>query len=167
MRKVLLTGLIALFALPSLASAATTGADRANAARDCNALRTSLGAQKFKDTYGTNAAKTNAYGRCVAQWTAEETENRQNAAKACAAEREADEAAFATKYGTGANAFGKCVSSKRSAESRADRRETVNAARTCSAERKADPAAFRTKYGTNASKSNAFGKCVSAKAKTR
>ena len=33
-----------------------------------------------------------------------------NAAKSCRAEQEADAAAFATAYGTGKNAFGKCVS---------------------------------------------------------
>jgi hypothetical protein len=43
----------------------------------------------------------------------------------------------------------------------------VNAAKQCKDERKADPAAFEQKYGTNKNKSNAFGKCVSQKAKAQ
>jgi hypothetical protein len=40
-----------------------------------------------------------------------------------------------------------------------------NAAKACKAERAADPAAFTTKYGTNKNGKNAYGKCVSAKAR--
>ena len=40
-----------------------------------------------------------------------------------------------------------------------------NAAKACKAERALNPEAFKTKYGTNANKANAFGKCVSGKAK--
>jgi hypothetical protein len=40
-----------------------------------------------------------------------------------------------------------------------------NAAQACRTERRADPAAFRQKYGTNPSRRNAFGKCVSQKAR--
>jgi hypothetical protein len=40
-----------------------------------------------------------------------------------------------------------------------------NAAKACKAERAADAAAFTTKYGTNKNGRNAYGKCVSAKAR--
>jgi hypothetical protein len=40
-----------------------------------------------------------------------------------------------------------------------------NAAKACKAERAADPAAFTSKYGTNKNGKNAYGKCVSAKAR--
>jgi len=40
-----------------------------------------------------------------------------------------------------------------------------NAAKACKAERANDSAAFKTKYGKNPNKANAFGKCVSMKAK--
>jgi|APDOM4702015248_1054824.scaffolds.fasta_scaffold65561_2 hypothetical protein len=43
--------------------------------------------------------------------------------------------------------------------------QTKNAATWCKAERTKDPAAFAAAYGTNANKKNAFGKCVSAKAR--
>ena len=40
-----------------------------------------------------------------------------------------------------------------------------NAAKSCKAERALNPDAFKTRYGTNGNKANAFGKCVSGKAK--
>jgi hypothetical protein len=42
-----------------------------------------------------------------------------------------------------------------------------NAAKACRSERAQDPTAFKNKYGTNANKSNAFGKCVSDKARAK
>jgi hypothetical protein len=48
----------------------------------------------------------------------------------------------------------------------ADAREAVrNAAQECRAEREADPAAFAGEYGPNGNRRNAFGKCVSRKAR--
>jgi hypothetical protein len=103
------------------------------------------------------------------------------AQKLCRAERgttDATKSAFAQKYGTNKNkknAFGKCVS-KTAAEQRkqddtaAEDAAEVKAAKACSTERgtTADTiAAFVQKYGTNKNKKNAFGKCVSAKAKTQ
>ena len=87
-----------------------------NAAKACKAERESLGLQAFKDKYGTNANKANAFGKCVSGKVkkAEEQEARENAAKKCKAERESlGLQAFKDKYGTNANkanAFGKCVS---------------------------------------------------------
>ena len=146
--------------------------DKANGARSCQALKTSLGEATFKSTYGTNADKSNAMGKCVSKWTQAEHQNRHEAAAACKAEQaDANFAAahggktFAQFYGTGkngANAMNKCISSKRAAESAEDKQAVVNAARSCKAERKAiGLAPFAAKYGTNADKSNAFGKCVS------
>ena len=96
-----------------------------------------------------------------------------NASKACKAQRAAmGDAAFKALYGTNANksnAHGKCVSAMNKAKSNgngsAAHRAALSAAKACKTERAADPAAFRAKYGTNANKSNAFGKCVSSKAK--
>ena len=87
-------------------------------------------------------------------------------AQQCRAERTADADAFKQKYGTNrtkSNAFGKCVSQKRREARQERRRERRQASRECRAERAADAEAFKQKYGTNRNKSNAFGKCVSAK----
>jgi hypothetical protein len=78
--------------------------------------------------------------------------------------------AFGSSFGTNkskSNAFGKCVS-KNAQNAQTD---VNNAAKSCKAERTAGPAAFITKYGTNGKPGstgagkNAFGKCVSTKAK--
>jgi hypothetical protein len=38
-----------------------------NAAKKCKAEREKLGVQAFKDSYGTNANKANAFGKCVSK----------------------------------------------------------------------------------------------------
>ena len=98
-----------------------------NAAKECKAER-QANPELFATTYGTNANKHNAFGKCVSQKAkakenaadeqdAEEAAEFKNAAKECDAERSVDAAAFADTYGTNENnrnAFGKCVSSKAS-----------------------------------------------------
>ena len=99
-----------------------------------------------------------------------------NASKECKAERGTDAAtqeAFALKYGTnknGKNAHGKCVSQKTKEEAAERKAARESASKACRAERGDTPEskqAFAEKYGTNKNKRNAFGKCVSGKAKTK
>jgi hypothetical protein len=147
-----------------------------SASKQCRTERSEMGVELFRMTYGTNKTKRNAFGKCVSKRTHATAEvvkeARQNASKECTAEETADPAAFKQKYGTGkhgANAHGKCVSQKarsKAAKAVDDEVEAdVNAAKACKTERKADPAAFKQKYGTNQNKRNAFGKCVSKRAK--
>jgi hypothetical protein len=135
-----------------------------------------MGIVLFRQTYGTNKNKHNAFGKCVSKRAHATTDAakaaRQNASQECTAEETADPAAFTQKYGTGrhgANAHGKCVSQKaksKTAEAVDDEVEAdVNAPKACKSERKADPSAFAEKYGSNRNKRNAFGKCVSKQAK--
>jgi hypothetical protein len=95
-----------------------------------------------------------------------------NAAQACKAERKADASLFAEMYkaaeGSKKKPFPTCIATKRAqAESVADATADAskNAAKWCKAERAKNPDAFTERYGTNKNKRNAFGKCVSAKAK--
>jgi hypothetical protein len=176
MRKLATLGALALLATtPALAAGSTA---KSNAQKQCREERTAMGAQTFRDTYGTNKNKKNAFGKCVSHRTqqnkATEKTAKSNAAKDCKAERKADPAAFQQKYGTGKNkknAFGKCVSQKAHQKTKQAEQNQVqaeeNAAKQCKDERQADPAAFQQKYGTNKNKSNAFGKCVSQKAKAQ
>jgi hypothetical protein len=170
--KALVVALAVAAILPVAAFADASASDKANGARACQALKASLGEATFKSTYGTNADKSNAMGKCVSKWTQAERQNRLEATAACTAEQaDANFAAahggktFAQYYGSGkngTNAMNKCVASKRAAASAADKQAVVNAARSCKTERKAmGTAPFAAKYGTNADKSNAFGKCVS------
>jgi hypothetical protein len=147
-----------------------------SAAQQCRTERSAMGVELFRQAYGTNRNKHNAFGKCVAKRTHATSDAakraKQNASKECTTEETADAAAFALKYGTGrhgANAHGKCVSQKaksKTAKAVDDQVDAdVKAAKACKTERKADPAAFADKYGTNRNKRNAFGKCVSKQAK--
>jgi hypothetical protein len=161
---------LALLSISASAVAGTTPtpAEQATAAKQCSTERGTMGETAFKLLYGTNANKSNAFGKCVSKLAQQNANNQTNAAAQCRSERDADPAAFAAKYGTGkkhANAFGKCVSGKANGAAAQEVQATDNAAKACWNERKADPAAFKAKYGTNANKSNAFGKCVSGKVK--
>jgi hypothetical protein len=77
--------------------------------------------------------------------------------------------AFNLLYGGGSNAYGRCVSTLASTV----RSDTANAAKQCAAERSDasfaathDSKTFAQLYGTGKNSSNAFGRCVSSKAKT-
>jgi hypothetical protein len=168
-RKLVLFALVAALVVPAASIAGSPSAgDRTNASKQCASERQQMGGDAFKQLYGTNAAKSNAYGKCVSKRAQQNEQARSNAAADCRSERSADPAAFKTRYGTGkngANAFGKCVSSKAKAAEAKQVNATVNAAKQCRAEQQADPAGFKDHYGTNANKSNAFGKCVSGKVK--
>jgi len=157
---------VAAFADPASPS------DKVNGARACQTMKTALTEATFKATYGTNADKSNAMGKCVSAWTQKEHQNRHAAETACKAEQA--DAAFAAAHGgktfaqfygvgkSGANALNRCVQAKRVVESAADKQAVVAAVKTCKTERKnMGDVAFKAAYGTNADKSNAFGKCVS------
>jgi len=172
--KAFLIGACAVAALLPAAAFANpaTPSDKANGARACKALKTSMGAM-FNATYGTNASKSNAMGKCVSAWTRAEHQNRHEAQAACRAEQADtnfaathDGKTFAQFYGVGKqgrNALQRCVQATQKTESAAERRATVKAAKQCKAERGTlGTTAFTAKYGT---KANAFGKCVSAGAK--
>lgn len=74
----------------------------------------------FVQFYGSGQSGRNALGNCISATskarTAAQSSATVNAARACGAERKADLAAFKTKYGATANAFGKCVSAKAKAQ---------------------------------------------------
>jgi hypothetical protein len=168
----------AAFAAPAMASSSDQRAAHRQAVKTCQQLHKSLTKAQFKALYGKNGV-----AHCVKKETQENTAEQakaeqkaqSNAAKQCKAERDADPAAFTTKYGTnknGKNAYGKCVSKhaqeneqQLAAQDTREDQNQVGAAKQCKAEQKADPAAFTAKYGTNKNKRNAFGKCVSSKAK--
>ena len=166
MRKLIgLVAVLTLGAIPAMAFAAEEPAQK-SAAQLCHEQKKAMGEAAFKALHGTNANKSNAFVKCVSKQKAKSADNNQNAAKACAEERKTlGEQAFRDKYGKNgnkANAYGKCVSMKAQAETAAEQAATIKAAKACKAERKAmGDAAFKARHGTNASKSNAFGKCVS------
>jgi hypothetical protein len=172
MRKLILAICVVALAAPAAAVAnnPSPGAFQA-AQKACAAQRTALTLAVFKQTYGANA-----YGKCVSTWAHKIQQNTAAASASCRAQQaDATFAAshsgktFAQFYGTGKsgkNAMGNCVSSTTQATTAAQSQATVNAAKACRAEQKADSAGFASHYGTGTAKTNAFGKCVSAKTKT-
>jgi hypothetical protein len=135
----------------------------------------SHGGKTFGQFYGSGPKGKNAFGNCVSTKakasSQAEQQARPNPSRTCRAQRTAmTVSVFNQTYGKNAsdrNAFGKCVST----QARAQTQNELSAAATCRAEQ--DDATFAAThsaktfaqfYGTNASLSNAFGKCVSAKA---
>jgi hypothetical protein len=167
MKRFLVMLALAAFAVPAFAS---DPPGTPSAEKQCRDQRTSIGAQAFKDLYGTNHNKSNAFGKCVSKTNKTLDKNASEAKSSCKTEQAADAAAFKEKYGTNknkSNAYGKCVSALAKASDQESQSATINAAKQCKDERKADAAAFKDKYGTNKNKRNAFGKCVSAIAKAQ
>lgn len=173
MKKLLTTLALAALALPAGAQAQDSTKTSASAA--CKAAQKAMGSDTFKATYGTNETRSNAFGKCVSARVRTEKAGKAKARTTCKAEQDDPNFAaahggktFAQFYGTGkkgANAYGKCVSSKARGLRSETTKSIVNAAKACKAERAKDAEAFKLKYGTNKTKSNAFGKCVSATAK--
>lgn len=140
----MLVGVLAVAAvLPASALAdRTTGQDRANGARACNALQKSMG-DSFGETYAT-------FGACVSKWTQTAHAARHAALKACKAQ------------GKRGKALKSCTTLRTQSAVTTKQRATTNAAKTCDGERTAiGEEAFAVKYGQNENDSNAFGKCVS------
>jgi hypothetical protein len=158
-------------------SAAVTGQDKENAARECRALKAAMGTENFRNEFGTNHNKRNAFGKCVSRKSREEARERRaakrKAVEECTAEQTSKSHGEGHAKGHG-HAFGKCVSQKaKENKAEADERDEqkVNAAKACKAEQKDpdfasghDGKSFDEFYGTNENDANAFGKCVSSKA---
>jgi len=144
----------AALAIPSGAIAKPTKQDRANAAKECKALRgtTDESREAFSALYKN-------LGACVSEKAREEAAERR------AARRSAKKKCHAAKN------VDRCVASKAKKakeaadrEDREDAAEVKNAAKECADERDSiGDKDFEERYGTNHNKRNAFGKCVSGK----
>jgi hypothetical protein len=163
MRKLMLGAVMALV-LPAAALAQEgTASPTALATTACKTEKSAMGTKTFKLTYAAQSAAKAMKGCLAKQGVVAETELK-NAAQECRAERDGDAEAFKA-WGTnenGANAFGKCVSSKAKAKSTEQTENRVSAADTCKAMKADKKVEFDAAFGT---KKNAFGKCVSKTAK--
>jgi hypothetical protein len=170
MRTIALLALLAFAAVPA-ALAADNPSPSNQASTLCKQQRNAMGTKAFTLLYG---GSSNAYGRCVSKLAGAVQTTTANASKQCVAERadttfadSHDGKTFNEYYGTGkngANAFGKCVSSKAQTLEQEQQTSTISAAKSCKAERaQLGVEAFTKKYGGH---SNAFGKCVAQTAKS-
>jgi hypothetical protein len=105
-------------------NAPTAKQDISNASKTCTAQQAdpnfaaTHGGKTFEQFYGNNTSKgkgsaANAFGKCVSQAVsksvAAQAKTLTTAAKSCKAALKASATDFAAKYGTGRDAFGKCV----------------------------------------------------------
>jgi hypothetical protein len=152
------------------------------AAQQCTSELHAIGVKAFKGLYGDPPKGKHAMRNCQRQHGKSAGNAVKNAAQQCKAERSDPNFAashggmtFDQFYGTNhndRNSFGKCVSGKVNSTLEQQEENLQNAAQQCRAER-SDPnfaashdgKSFTEFYGTNRNKRNAFGKCVSTKAK--
>lgn len=171
MRKliVLLVG-TAVLCVPAV-SLAGTPTPAQLATQMCKSLRAQDGKKTFRMTY-------HSFAGCLGKQQPQAKQDVGNAAKTCKAQR--NDPNFAASHdgktfnqfygtnggkgkGTGANAFGKCVSTIAKQNAQSDVSTSVAAAKTCKALKSSDLATFQTTYGKG---KNAFGKCVAQQSKS-
>lgn len=178
-RTLIAIGLVTALAVPA-GVVAKPSKDARNAKKECTALKRAAGAKNFASLMRTSKRK--AFGKCVARKTREEKAERRASHNAAVNECRTETFTPGTQHGKPQageerNAFGQCVARKQhqnKAELDRQDKQRVNAARQCRAEQgDADFASqhggksFADFYGTNANKRNAFGKCVSKKAREK
>ena len=166
MKRMLFALAVVALAAPFAALAADPGSGNgASPAQACNTEQAAMGHDAFKALYGTNADKSNAFGKCVAKKATQRAKSQSNAVSACRAEQA--DTTFATNhggktfdqvYGTGKN--GKTAWQVRLVEG--ERRPTTAPTQTSSTRSSSvrptapsDPAAFENTYGKNRNKANA------------
>lgn len=176
MKKFIAAAALSALAVPGVASAAPSSADRAEGQRECRTmLRTVDTRANFLQIVKleANANSRNAFGRCVVVRSADAQDERRESRNSAVAECRVLFPRPESSPGRPAenedrNAFGKCVSEKAKAKNdeadREQRRETLNPAKACRKEQTDNPTKFGEDYGT---KRNAFGKCVSKKAQAQ
>jgi hypothetical protein len=126
---------------------------------DCVNAHEQEGQMKRIQTLAAATALSFALGVTGASAAPEQPKPKQIASALCKAEKQADKAAFKATYGQNAMRDCKRANSGEATE------VAKNAAQVCKEERAADPDAFAATYGSNGNGKNAFGKCVSAKAR--
>jgi hypothetical protein len=177
-------GVAAIGAGAALADNSTPNPNQV-AAQLCTSELHAVGVKQFKMNHGDNPPKyQHAMRNCMRENRTAGQNVVNNAAQQCKAEQA--DPNFATNhggmtfdqfYGTNPNdrnSFGQCVSSKVQATEAQEDQNLQNAAQQCRTER-GDPSfatthdgkSFTDFYGTNHNKKNAFGKCVSSKAKAQ
>jgi hypothetical protein len=163
--------LIVAAALAPVAAFAGTSPSTTRAQQDCTKLRASMGQTAFDHAYPT-------FGACVSAYAPVENQVEASAQDTCTAQQSDltfpathNGKTFNQYYGTGQsgkNAFGNCVSSIAKANAQAEQSSRSNPARACAAIRaQLGKTLFNKTYGKSANDQNAFGKCVSATAKSQ
>lgn len=190
MRRLVLIVATFLMAAPAaFAGGPSSQANTQAVVKTCKNLKAQMGARNFNAAFAPNTQSARAAARnCARREAAAQAQARVNAARTCRTWRQ-DPAAFAAAmvgtpnegktfaqvFGTGASAYGKCVSTVARQQNAERRAALVNAARTCRTWI-SDSAAFAAAMQGTAnegktfaevfgSSANAYGKCVSQQAR--
>ena len=154
MQKLMIVFSLVALAAPVAAFADAPPSPAQTAQKMCVAAKASMGASFA--IYGTNASKSNAFGKCVSEHAKAAKDAVSNASKSCKAKL-----AGATND---KNAMGKCVSQAVQSTVAAQAKASKAALKSCKAAMKADKAAFATTYGAG---KDALGQCVAAQSGTQ
>jgi len=165
--------LVVAAALAPVAAFAGTSPSTTRAQQDCTKLRAAMSSPAFSQAYPN-------FGACVSAYTPVENQVQSSAQSTCTAQQSDptfatthNDKTFAEYYGTnqgGQNAYGRCVSIVASANSSAEQagRTNINPEQTCASIRtQLGTALFNKTYGTSTADQNAYGKCISATAKSQ
>ena len=142
MRKLSLV--VSLISLVVLAAPAAAPAKSNNAAKDCKALRSQMGADSFRAAFGSKQGK-NALGRCVSTQRKARKAARKRARKACRSE------------GLRGRQMKRCVRTTLAANPAPEGAAYEDAAKECGEEKADDPEGFAAEYGDGP---DAIAKCV-------
>jgi len=183
---------VTALALPAgAAGQAPSEENRKNAAKHCKDMREAAGTREnfavvveaLQEGNQVNRNGRNAYGQCV-KFHAKDEQNEEaraqrSASRECRELRESNPGAFGRHEGAQYRNLGQCVSQqRRQNEQEQDEQDEnqVNAAQECRTEQQQNEDEFKAAhggetfaefYGTNANNRNAFGKCVSKKAREK
>ena len=169
--KRLIVLLAAAAVMAPVAAFAGNSTSATSARTDCSKLRAAMGTTAFSQAYPS-------FGACVSKYAPVEQQVTDSAQATCNAQSTDpnfasghDGKTFSQYYGTGKkarNAFGNCVSTVTKVNVQAEQQGRLNPARTCRTERtQLGTATFDSTYGKNKNDRNAFGRCVSATARTQ
>ena len=147
LKLTLLTVLVCGLAIPAaMASTPINGTDRANGARACSSLSTSIGTSTFASWYATK-------GACVSAWVAKAHAARLAATSTC------------KHRGLHGRVLASCITARTKSSLNVTIGTFKNAAKACAADLASmGTSKFASTYGANANDANAFGKCVSMRA---
>jgi hypothetical protein len=152
LKLTLLAVLVAGLTIPAAMASSINRTDKANAARACTTLRTSVGTTTFGNWYHT-------FGACTSTWVGKAHSARVSATSTC------------THRGLHGRVLASCITLRTKSKLNLTIGTFRNAAKACAAElantgfsSTHGGKSFAAFYGTNDNDANAFGKCVSMKA---
>jgi hypothetical protein len=118
-RMLMVCALVGTMLVPAALAADPVPGDYKNAAKYCQALRTSKGVEAFRTQWGTSPHKMNAFGKCVSATNkakakkADDDKNEDAAGAKANAACKKQQSDNATKFAQDYKNFGQCVKAQK------------------------------------------------------